>query len=169
MNKIIASILIIAFFTINPGILLNNSIPGIFRAILHNFLHDNIFHLLSNLFVFIIIYRNIRKDKLLFFLVSTIIASISFSVSRGNSIGLSDVVYATVGLLSPPFRSPWWKKRSTLFFIIVTLLSLTVPFISGLTHIFSLITGIFVARIRGFLKSIKDDFSRARGNNKTTY
>lgn len=165
MRCIVICGIVLCYLFCSPETIMHNGNPWIVRAILHNFLHGNVFHLASNIMMLWLLYPNMRKHRMLIFGLSLIIATASFAVSDGDSIGLSDVLYATMGLSALPLKSKWWQTPIAKFFLLSFLVAFLLPNISAMTHLVSYIVGFVTARCIDKCQKLGDDYCRAGGCN----
>lgn len=123
----------------------------------HHFFHGNIFHLAVNLLTGYFVFRG-RDTRMI--VSSYIIGSLSFLASSVPVVGLSNMIYAMIGLRSPRFSHPWWRHPGTIIFMAVTLLMLFIPNISAITHIVSFCGGVVVAIIHREIQQTRNDSAR---------
>lgn len=72
-------------------------------------------------------------------------------------IGFSNILYATLGLRTPSFKSSWWRKPAVITFLVVTVLMLFIPQFSAVTHIAAFAIGVGLAALhRSYLEFTKD-------------
>lgn len=126
------------------------------RACTYSFFHANILHLVVNcLAVWSIFVPSRKRSKML--LVAFFIAVLVYPLSFRPVIGFSNVLYAVLGLRTPPLSSSWWRQTSVLIFAIVTLTMAFIPQFSATTHIAAFLLGMLVASIkRGWNKLTED-------------
>ena len=160
----IVSVILVILTFVSPEAALSPERAWFARAALHNFFHVNVFHLAVNLLAFWTLYRNIR-DPWKLFPVSLLIGTFAYVAASGDAIGFSDVIYASIGLLTPPFRDKWWRKPSTIVFLAVTLCCVALPYVSASTHITAFLTGVVLVRIKGFFRRMNHDIRRAAGHD----
>lgn len=137
---------------------------GIFQALSHHFFHANLFHLIVNSYAIFVLYG--RKFSAWEFLVSFIIASVSFFFATRPAIGYSNILYATMGVRTPALRSAWWRSPNTVVFLVVTLAYLFFPSVSATTHIAAFAGGVAYAVMRRFSNSNSNDYDKARGSGR---
>lgn len=121
------------------------------QMMLYHFFHGNIFHLLAN---GLGIHFLLPRSKWWQLLLAYVIASLSVMVATMPVVGLSNIVYALIGLRSPSFKSAWWKHYGTLTFLAVTVLMLFFPRISAVTHIVSFAAGVGISVLIRWFKKI---------------
>ncbi len=132
----------------------------IWQAVLYSFFHASLWHLAANCLATWSILRpqNIKWWKILS--AATIaIAVYALSYFR-PCIGVSNFLYAYIGLGTPSLRSPWWRKKETMVFIIVTVAMVFLPQISAITHIAAFALGIIGASIHRKYTSLMSDAGR---------
>lgn len=142
-----------------PSWLQPDGAPYIIRALSYPFFHANWWHLAVNALAIWTIYKRPCKpctDLLFSFLISVAV----YPLSVQPVIGFSNILYAQLGLRTPPISSPWWRQPAVLLFLTVTLLMAFLPRISATTHIAAFILGMAVAALRRSFKSILRDAGR---------
>ncbi len=112
------------------------------RMTAYHFYHASIFHLAVNSIAAYSIFGCKRKDNLRCLIVGYIIACAVYPLSPVPCIGMSNILYAVIGMRTPPFANRWWLSVPVLTFLAVTFAMLFVPGIAALTHIVSLAIGI---------------------------
>lgn len=122
---------------------------------LHHFFHGNVFHLAANSLA---VWYLFRKWNLTELFIAWLIASLSYFASP--AIGASNIIYAVMGLRTPSLGSSWWRRPETVIFIIITLLMLLIPGVSGITHIISFVAGTLTASVVRFIRQTRNDGSR---------
>lgn len=146
-------LLSIIFLTLGcPDWLLYDNVPNLCKACSYQFFHANIFHLAVNCLSLYAIYRptlllNNRyliKESMWAYAISVVAWFTAFS----PVVGISNYLFAVLGLRTPSFRSKWWMLPTTKTFIIVMFGLLLIPKISAFTHIVSFSLGIAVARLK---------------------
>lgn len=162
-------IILISLFMIFgcPTYLADTNVPWILRAMSYHFFHANIFHLLANCmsiwFVFSVTPNRTEKDNCRNFLTAYLIATLTLITATRPVVGVSNIIFAVIGLRSPELSHPWWKRRSTITFLGLTVLMLLVPRLSAITHITSFMCGVLAAYLSRWFKSIGNDYRRAAG------
>ena len=129
------------------------------RALAYSFFHANWWHLAVNCLAIWGIYRYPCKpwrDLLLPFLIAVLVYPLSFR----PVIGFSNVLYAALGLRTPPLSSPWWKKTEVIIFLAVTLLMVFIPRFSATTHIAAFALGMAGASAKRFYQTLTKDARR---------
>lgn len=134
-------------------------------ALTYQFFHVNIFHLIGNCLSLWYLFRRTPSrttSRLLRELcIGLIIATISYGVATMPVVGISNMLFAIMGLRTPPFSSPWWKASSTKTFFIITLLMILVPKISAITHIAAFVIGVLVSAACRTFRNLSDDYKHA--------
>lgn len=131
---------------------------GVKAAFLYPFFHANWFHLLVNGIAIWTLYRPEHpckpcRDLLFPYMISCVV----WPLSARPLVGISNMLYAAIGLRTPPFSSRWWRSPSVIFFLIATILTLLIPRFAGLTHIVSFTAGVLLAALhRQWLDFTKD-------------
>lgn len=172
MDKILRYILIgvlLALFICagSPEFLLSDNVPSVVKAVSYHWFHANIWHLLANCLSIWLLIRATRfrtqKKVLSQFAIAFLVASLMYFTATKPVVGFSNILFAIVGLRTPSFHHPWWRKPETVTFFAVTFLLLLVPQFSSLTHITSLLCGIGIAAISRTIHSLRRDVTRAIG------
>ena len=107
------------------------------RALLYHFFHANWWHLAVNA-----------------------IAVLVYPLSFRPVIGLSNVLYAVLGLRTPPLRNPWWKHPSVLAFLAITVVMVFIPRFSATTHIAAFVLGMGGAALGRWWHNLTQDARR---------
>lgn len=131
------------------------------RAFSYSFFHASVWHLAVN---GLAIWSIFRKDKLCKactdLAISFIIAVAVYPLSFRPVIGFSNILYAVIGLRTPPLSSKWWRTTPVIVFLIVTIALLFIPRFSATTHIAAFVLGIACAYLRRFNQSLVKDARR---------
>ncbi len=127
----------------------------------YQFFHANIFHMLANGLALYTIFRPGRKDNIPVAALSYLISVLVFPLSHLTPIGISNMLYAAIGMRTPPFSNRWWTAAPTWTFHAVTILMLLIPHFSAVSHIYSYIMGICAAIVIRFLKDLSHEEERA--------
>lgn len=139
-----------------PEYLADTECPYLIRAASYSFFHASWWHLAVNCLAVWTIYRKPCKpcrDLVIPFLIAMAVYPLSFR----PVIGFSNVLYAVLGLRTPPLSSPWWKRSEVYIFIAVTLAMAFIPRFSATTHIAAFLLGMAGASIRrGWIKLTRD-------------
>ena len=126
------------------------------RALTYSFFHANWWHLAVNALAIWSIYRFPCKPCR-DLVIPYIIAVIVYPLSLRPVIGFSNVLYAAIGLRTPPLSSPWWKKSTTIVFLAVTVAMVAIPRFSATTHVAALLLGMAGAAVqRSYLRLTAD-------------
>ena len=140
-----------------PAWLAGTDVPYMLRALAYPFFHASVWHLAVNALATWSIFAPGRKRTWKDLVISYLISVLVYGLSLRPVIGFSNVLYAALGLATPPLSSPWWKRPEVLVFLALTVLMLLVPQFSALSHIFAFIAGMLVAAVRRFIsKTLKD-------------
>lgn len=162
---IILAIVFVAFG--RPAYLADPSNNVMLAAVTHHLFHANIFHLAANClsiwFVFKVTpYRSDKKNIRNFF-TAFLVASLSYIVATRPVIGISNILFAVIGLRTPAFKHPWWRHPGTLVFFAITLGMLAFPQFSAVTHIVSFLGGTVISIVKRKLNSLENDYRHATG------
>lgn len=140
-----------------PDWLAGTDVPYMQRALVYSFFHASVWHLAVNGLAAWSIFSPRRGHQGRDLAIAYAIAVAVYGLSLRPVIGFSNILYAVLGLRTPPLSSPWWRKPAVIVFLAVTVLMLFVPQMSALSHIFSFLLGMAVAGIRRFIeKTLKD-------------
>ena len=165
MRYVIAAILCAVFFVGDKSFLADPAASCWVKAFTYHFFHANIFHLLANLlsiwFMFKAYPARTNKKMLGQLLIAFCIATLTYGISPRPVIGVSNILFAVIGLRSPAFNHPWWKSQSTLIFFGVTAFMLLFPQFAAITHIVSFLCGAAIAALVRKVKELDYDLTRA--------
>ena len=162
--KLTVSVILLCMMFVEPVSVFSDGTSWIMKAFLHNFMHANVFHLAVNLLAFNLMYRSEGKDSILLFFLALAIGTFSYVASVRNAIGLSDTLFAAIGLRTPGFCHEWWRRKTTVFFLLLTLGCLLIPGISATTHIAAFVSGVVVSRVVDFINVMRNDVRRSTGH-----
>lgn len=129
------------------------------RAASYSFFHANWWHLAVNCLAAWTIFRNPARpvrDLAIPFLIAMAV----YPLALRPVIGASNFLYAVIGMRTPSFSSPWWRKSTTIVFLVVTIAMLFIPKIAGATHIFAFSAGVFFAGAGRILNELTRDTRR---------
>lgn len=140
-----------------PDWLRPDGAPYLIRALSYSFFHANWWHLAVNAVAVWSIFVPSRKCSVGMLVAAFAIAVLVYPLSFRPVIGLSNVLYAVLGLRTPPLSSPWWKQPTVTVFVIVTLLLVFIPRFSATTHVAAFLLGMLGASLnRAWLKLTRD-------------
>lgn len=158
---IIAVLLAARVVSGTPGWLHPGCSPYWVRALSYHLFHASWWHLAVNCLAVWSVYRPGRPCKPCRDLVMPfLIASLVYPLSLRPVIGFSNILYAAIGLRTPPLSSPWWRTPQVVTFAVVTVALAAIPRISATTHIAAFILGMGCAAVGRQIKSLKDDAGR---------
>ena len=163
MGRVIIILVLVAVQAIfgAPAWLLPDGAPYWVRAVSYSFFHGSWWHLAVNSLAIWSIYRPDRPCKpCRDFLFPFIIAVLVYPLSFRPVIGFSNILYACLGLRTPPLSSPWWKQSSVIVFLVVTVALVFIPRFSATTHIAAFLLGMAGASLNRFYQSITNDAKR---------
>lgn len=127
------------------------------RALTYSFFHAGWWHLAVNVIALWTIFVPSRKCNWLHFVTGCIISVLVYPLSFRPVIGISNVLYAVLGLRTPSLGSRWWKQPAVIVFLLVTLAMALIPRISATTHIAAFLLGMAGAAVkRTYLELTKD-------------
>lgn len=130
------------------------------RALLYHFFHANWWHLAVNAIAVWTIFDPKRKTTPAQVITAYAIAVLVYPLSFRPVIGLSNVLYAVLGLRTPPLRNPWWKHPSVLAFLIITVAMVFIPRFSATTHIAAFALGMGGAALGRWWQKLTQDARR---------
>ena len=134
------------------------------RASTYSLFHANWFHLAVNCIALWTIFVKPRKrypcKPCRDLLIPYIIAMAVYPLSARPLIGFSNVLYAIIGMRTPPFRSAWWRGRNVWIFLGATLLLGLLPQLSTLTHLAAFAAGTACAAVGRVYKNTLNDAGR---------
>lgn len=128
-------------------------------AILHHFFHGSIVHLAVNTYAAWIL---INRSSLTQMATAYVIATLSYFVAPIPCIGLSNILFALMGLQTPSLKARWWKSTNAIIFLAVMFGFLLVPKVSSVTHIVSFFGGVLVAIITRLYNNTISDYGKAK-------
>lgn len=137
---------------------------GIRVALTYHIFHVNVFHLAANLLSIWLIFAKGRQYGWSNILIAYVIATTSWYCSSIPIAGISNMIFAMLGLRTPSLKDKWWRTTAVLTFLLVTAGMAFVPKISTGTHLMSFALGVVWASIQRFIKHIGSDYSRASYN-----
>lgn len=135
--------------------------PYLVRALSYHFFHASWWHLAVNcLAIWSVFRKEILCKACTDLAISYIIAVIVFPLSVRPVIGFSNILYAVIGLRTPPLASRWWRTTPVIVFLAVTVALLLIPRFSATTHMAAFALGMACAGISRQIKTLKDDAGR---------
>lgn len=157
-------LLLLAVFIISgPGAQWLRSAPRLAGSLLHHFFHANFFHLAANCLavwtMFGFRWRRGWKELL----AGYIIGSAAFFASPMLAIGMSDILFAVLGIRS--VRNGWWKSSYFIVLWATLILTALIPSVSGLTHCLSCAGGMAVGWLSVKYEKLSVDYGKARGRS----
>lgn len=130
-------------------------------SILHNFFHANIFHLAINSLSIWVLFRRGVRYRIFPVALAFAIATASWFFASNDVVGISNFLFAIIGLRTPALNSRWWLLPNTITFFAVTALMAFLPNVSAITHMISFASGCIAAMIVRLIKRAGSDYSRA--------
>ncbi len=160
MGRIILIVILVAlqYFFGAPDWLLPDGAPYMVRALSYSFFHGNWWHLAVNSIAIITIYRTCKPGRDL--VIPFIVAVIVYPLSLRPVIGISNILYATLGMRTPSLSSKWWKQPTVIVFLVITVAMVFIPRFSATTHIAAFLLGMGGAWAGRRLKDFFRDASR---------
>lgn len=148
MREVIITLLFAVLVVLGcPDWLATQEVPYWTRAMVYPFFHANIFHLALNCLCIWTMFHPRFKDRWRVLILGYLISVLVYGLSIHPVIGISNILFAIVGMRTPPFTHKWWRSKNALIFLGVNLLMVFVPKISAVTHIASFIIGVIIAHI----------------------
>ncbi len=117
-------------------------------AMLYPLFHANFFHLAVNMLAVWPLYSPQRKNKGLLLLTSWIISCLVWPLAPHPVVGISNLLYASIGCLSPVLRPGYWRSPAVIIFYLMTFGMVLLSAVAGWSHIAALALGIIVSLIR---------------------
>ena len=131
------------------------------RALSYSFFHANWFHLAVMCLAIWLMFRpGIRCKPCSDLLLSFIVAVLVYPLSFRPVIGISNMLYAVIGMRTPPLKSPWWRQSTVIIFLVVTVAMVFIPRISATTHIAAFLLGMGIASVRRYYHKLTQDARR---------
>lgn len=143
-----------------PGWLHPGCSPYPVRALAYSFFHASWWHLAVNSLAVWTVFKRGNPGEIAELAVAYIIASLVYPLSFRPVIGFSNILYATLGLRTPPLSSRWWRSTPVIIFGLVTVGMAVIPSVSATTHIAAFALGVGIAGAKRLIKSITDDARR---------
>lgn len=162
MGKImpIAILIAIYLFAPVPNYLSNLCDRPVLSALTHHFFHLNVMHLAVNCMA-LYFYISINRGRRWMYATAFIIGTMAYAFALRPCIGLSNFLFALLGLYTPSLKHSWWKSSNTIIFLSVTIAMLLLPSVSAITHIGAFATGVAVAALRRQVKQLNNDLNHA--------
>ena len=158
-------ILIVSMFVLQlvvgtPGVYLSSDHYWL-RATTYSFFHASWWHFAINSLAIWSIYPEKRpckpcRDLLFPYIISVLV----YPLSLRPVIGFSNILYAVLGMRTPPLSSPWWKQTPVIVFLVVTVALVFVPQFSATTHIAAFLIGMLLASAGRAITKIRNDAGR---------
>ena len=130
------------------------------RALLYSFFHASWWHLAVNALAAWTVFRPGRRTPPLRLAAAFLIAVLVYPLSFRPVIGFSNVLYAYLGLRTPPLADRWWRRPEVITFLAVTVALILVPRFSATTHIAAFAMGMGGAALERKYKDLTSDFRR---------
>ena len=130
------------------------------RALMYSLFHANWWHLAVNAIAIWTIFDPRRQWRLSQLWVAIGIAVLVYPLSFRPVIGFSNILYAVLGLRTPPLTSPWWKQPAVITFLVVTVAMVFIPRFSATTHIAAFVLGMAGAYIKRYWQRLMQDARR---------
>lgn len=146
-----------------PAYLAGQDAPYLLRAVSYPLFHANVFHLTVNCIAVWSVFspkrRHLGRDLTLGMLISALV----YCTSARPLIGISDLLFAVLGMRTPALSSPWWRKPEVLVFLAVMFMMVLIPNLAGVPHIAAFVLGMAVAALARKFRSIDEEVRRAIG------
>jgi len=157
---LIVAVVAVRIFAGYPDFLVSS--PLLLRSIVYPFFHVNWWHLAVNCIAVWTVFAPKKKGNVRICLVSFLISALVYPLSLKPVLGLSNLLYAAIGLRTPPLSSRWWRSMPVVVFLTVTAAMLFIPGISGFTHIAAFVTGTVLSGIVRWIDKLERDEDRIR-------
>lgn len=131
-----------------------------YTAVTHHFFHVNAFHLAVNCISLWMLFSR-RRTSILFLALAYACATGSWFFTSSDAIGISNFIFATVGLRTPSLKDTWWRSPDTMIFLGLNMCMAFLPQVSGVTHIVSFSLGCITAGLIRHINTVGHDFRRA--------
>lgn len=128
------------------------------RALSYSFFHAGWLHLAINCIAIWGLFKH--KSSPLQILIAYAIAVLIYPLSAKPVIGFSNILYALIGLRTPPLKNKWWRSSSVITFLTITVAMVFIPQFSAATHIAAFVLGCLTAIANRFIKHITRDARR---------
>jgi len=138
------------------------SLPYMVQALVYPLLHANLLHLLVNIYAIYLLFDPRRKDNLRCLTTGLFISFLVYPLSFRPVIGISNLLYAVIGMRAPSFSSPYWKSPAVIIFLAVTVGMVFIPSIAASTHIAAFVLGVLFSIILRVYKSLDYDYRRIK-------
>ncbi len=143
-----------------PLWMIDYSLPWYVCAALYPLYHANIAHLAANCISIRYLFAPRRLANKSVLLVSYAISFLVYPLSQTPVLGISNLLFAAIGLRTPAFSDSWWRSTNSIIFLAITVGMLFIPCYAGITHIVSFAIGVLIAAISRKFKPILDDVKR---------
>ena len=107
-------------------------------------------------------FRKGWKDSWRELLAGYLIGSISFLASAYPVVGLSNLLFAVLGIRA--VRTGWWRTKYCIVLWATLLATAFIPGVSGLTHIVSCSLGMLAGFVSIKYRQLSIDYGKARGD-----
>ena len=143
-----------------PSWLAGDEVNYWLRALSYGAFHANWWHLAVNCLAVWTIFNPRRNDNIRNFFTAFVISVLVYPLSLRPVVGISNLLYAVIGLRTPALSSRWWRQPGVIAFLVITLLMLFIPQFSATTHIAAFLAGMLVAAVKRGLNSLLKDARR---------
>jgi membrane associated rhomboid family serine protease len=129
------------------------------RAATYSFFHASWWHLAVNALAIWTIYRfppRAWRDLIVPYLIAVAV----YPLALRPVLGFSNVLYAVLGLRTPPLKNAWWRQPQVLTFLAVTVALVFVPQFSATTHIAAFVVGMIDAAVQRKWRHLTRDCRR---------
>lgn len=127
----------------------------------YSFFHGNVFHWAANMLALWSIFNPKHKHNARQLFIGYLIALAVYPLSFKPVVGISNILYAVLGMRTPAFNHPWWEAPTTITFLVITIAMVFIPNISAVTHIASFALGTLLSCVNRGITSLKNDYERA--------
>lgn len=130
------------------------------RALSYSFFHAGWLHLAINCIAIWGLFAPKTKTSPSQALIAYTIAILVYPLSIRPVIGFSNILYALIGLRTPPLKNKWWRSPAVITFLVITTAMVFIPQFSATTHIAAFILGCLAAVVNRSIKNITRDARR---------
>lgn len=124
----------------------------------YSFFHANLWHLCINSVAIWGLYARRKASKPVKDLaIAYVIAVLVSPLSALPPIGFSNVIYALIGLRTPAFSAPWWRRYPVWLFLGISAALIPFPQVSALAHLTAFAIAVGWASLRRFYLDLTAD------------
>ena len=117
-------------------------------ALAYPLYHANVIHLLVNMIAVWALYAPKRHGKGWLLLCSWLVSCAVWPLAPHPVVGISNLLYASIGFMTPVFRKGYWRQPAVILFYVMTAGMVFLPAVAGWSHIAALLCGLSVSTLR---------------------